>query len=42
MMVFKGYYFNIFVMYEVPLKNTLFNKTVNGGKGGGVVTVIHK
>lgn len=28
MMVFKGYYFNIFMMYEVPFKNALFNKTV--------------
>lgn len=28
MMGFKGYYFNIFMMYEVPFKNALFNKTV--------------
>lgn len=28
MMVFKGYYFNIFIMYEVPFKNALFNNTV--------------
>lgn len=28
MMVFKSYYFNIFMMYEVPFKNALLNKTV--------------
>lgn len=26
-MVFKGYRFNIFLMYKVPIENALFNKT---------------
>lgn len=31
MMVFKGYHFNIFIMYKAPLKNALFNTTVMAG-----------